>query len=191
MIEFTSHRDERKPSIATDGGCDCTLTAASLIDAITTFRIDQTSNPNESGSPSGGSSGPGGSPYFKYGVGSLFNQYRGIAIPIAEQSQPQLPPSKSERHSDELGPTDPSGPPSKRTQSCSPALVQQQPPPHSTKAALTQDEPIVPINQQTSSSVTVTTTSSISNPSMGTVDAVASPSDLYCDAACFSKWETR
>lgn len=129
---------------ASAGGGDCTLTAASLIDAIITHQINQTSNPNESG-PSGGSGGPGGPPNSKSGgVDSLFNQYRRNASPVAEQPRPQLPPSKPERHPDDPGPPNPSGPPSQRPPSSSPALSQQQqqPPPPSTKAAFTLGEHI-------------------------------------------------
>lgn len=130
-------------------GGDSTLTAASLIDAIITHQINQTSNPTDLSGPGGGSSNS------KSAVDSLFNRYRRSPLPDHRppptSSAPSAGSTKSEpqqRHpSDSDSAGQPPGPQSQRPPSSSPSVVPAPPPPvqhvpSTNKAAFTLGEHI-------------------------------------------------
>lgn len=118
------------PKIANTPGAqavanDATLTAASLIDAIITHQINQTSNPNSDTGP------PGGNNPKSAMVDNLFNRYRKTGSPVDSRDLGRSERHKEQRHED---PTPPSAP--QRPPSSSPSV------PSTTKAAFTLGEHI-------------------------------------------------
>ena len=124
-------------------GGDSTLTAASLIDAIITHQINQTSNPNELGGPGGASSNS------KSAVDSLFNRYRRSPLP----PDPRPPPPTTSASASVKGEQQRTHPaegesgaqqlPPQRPPSSSPSVVTQPPAaPTTNKSAFTLGEHI-------------------------------------------------